>query len=199
MQCYRSALNYLDANEGELENARGPMREKSDDNITEIKDDPDSKRVEQIVELRAATFNNMAASQMKIDALEAALKSVDSSLELQPENVKALFRKGKILAMKGEVQQAIAVLKRAQQNDPDSKVISQELSKLVVRKKQDLEKEKKLYKKMLQLDKPKDDGKSSNKKWMKWVFLGGSFAVAVTAVAGTAAYRYGLIDGLISH
>ena len=42
-------------------------------------------------------YNNLAAAQMKTQAYDAALKSVESVLSCQPQNVKALFRKGSIV------------------------------------------------------------------------------------------------------
>lgn len=41
-------------------------------------------------------LNNLAASQLKLDHFEAALKSCNMVLEQQPENIKALFRRGKV-------------------------------------------------------------------------------------------------------
>jgi hypothetical protein len=41
-------------------------------------------------------YNNLAAAQMKIKAYDAALQSVENVLRCQPNNVKAVFRKGKV-------------------------------------------------------------------------------------------------------
>lgn len=41
-------------------------------------------------------YNNLALAQLKIAAYDAALKSVDHVLQCQPNNAKALFRKGKV-------------------------------------------------------------------------------------------------------
>lgn len=40
----------------------------------------------------------MAAAQMKIEAYEAALKSVDNVLRCQKDNVKAIYRKSKVFS-----------------------------------------------------------------------------------------------------
>jgi FK506-binding protein 8 len=42
-------------------------------------------------------YNNLAAAQMKIKAYDTALQSVENVLRCQPNNVKAVFRKGKVL------------------------------------------------------------------------------------------------------
>src|SRR2546422_574467 len=66
--------------------------------------------ISNLVSLRSICYNNLAAAQIKVDALDQALKSVTSSLDLNPNNVKALYRKCKILASKGELTEAIEVL-----------------------------------------------------------------------------------------
>lgn len=89
---------------------------------------------------------------MKIAAYDAALISVDNVLRCQPENVKALFRKGKvryfpyvfiavkvivlivssyvslmfqILEAKGDIKAAIPILQKGAILDPDSRAIQQ--------------------------------------------------------------------------
>lgn len=94
-------------------------------------------------------YNNLAAAQMKISAFDVALQSVDNVLRCQPENVKALFRKGKvcvhrttflyvqfyksyifrfmikILEAKGDIKAAIPILQKAAILDPESRAIQQ--------------------------------------------------------------------------
>lgn len=53
--------------------------------------------LQSLLEDRVKVYNNLTAAQMKIQAYDAALKSVESVLGCQPQNVKALFRKGDIL------------------------------------------------------------------------------------------------------
>lgn len=53
-------------------------------------------QLQELLEIRVKVYNNLAAAQMKIAAYDAALISVDNVLRCQPENVKALFRKGKV-------------------------------------------------------------------------------------------------------
>lgn len=48
------------------------------------------------MDVKVKCLNNMAASQLKLDHYDAALKSCVSALEHQPENIKALFRMGKV-------------------------------------------------------------------------------------------------------
>lgn len=85
-------------------------------------------------------YNNLALAQIKIAAYDVALKSVDYVLQCQPNNAKALFRRGKviclfffvtnanimlfqILAAQGDTQGAISCLQRAATIDVDDKLI----------------------------------------------------------------------------
>lgn len=47
-----------------------------------------------LLEDKMIVFNNLAAAQMKTQAYDAALKSLENVLTVQPNNVKALYRKG---------------------------------------------------------------------------------------------------------
>lgn len=51
---------------------------------------------EGLLDVKVKCLNNMAASQLKLDHYDAALKSCVSALEHQPDNIKALFRMGKV-------------------------------------------------------------------------------------------------------
>lgn len=55
-----------------------------------------NNQLQELLEIRVKVYNNLAAAQMKIAAYDTALVSVDNVLRCQPENVKALFRKGKV-------------------------------------------------------------------------------------------------------
>lgn len=51
---------------------------------------------DKLLEVKIKCLNNLAASQLKLDHYEAALRSCNQVLEQQPDNIKALFRKGKV-------------------------------------------------------------------------------------------------------
>ncbi|XP_041074022.1 FKBP prolyl isomerase 16 [Polyodon spathula] len=76
-------------------------------------------------------LNNLAAVHIKLERCNDALETSSSVLELDPDNVKALFRKGKLLSDKGEFQEAMETLKKALKLEPSTKAIHIELSKLV--------------------------------------------------------------------
>lgn len=50
----------------------------------------------ELMDVKVKCLNNMAASQLKLDHYDAALKSCVSALAHQPDNIKALFRMGKV-------------------------------------------------------------------------------------------------------
>ncbi|KAF4528212.1 hypothetical protein B566_EDAN016833 [Ephemera danica] len=142
IQCYRKALEYLDEAEGgiTMESAEKPEGTSPDLLL--------------LIEDRLKVYNNLAAAQMKIKAFDAALQSVENVLRCQPKNVKALFRKGKILAEKGDNEQAVEVLRVANKLEPENKVIHQELGRVVARSRQDRSEEKSLYRRMFGQEKP---------------------------------------------
>lgn len=141
----------------------------------------------------------MAQAQMKIQAFDAALKSVETVLQCQPNNVKALFRKGKILEAKADVTSAIPLLRKAATLDPDNKSIQNELSRLILKSKREARNEKDLYQKMLGqaqiLDTKSQQKKPANKavtnevnnKLKLWSYTLGSVLISVAAIA---LYRY---------
>lgn len=141
----------------------------------------------------------MAQAQMKIEAYEAALKSVDTVLTCQPNNVKALFRKAKILEAKADVAGAIPILRKAATLEPDNKPIQNELSKMILKSKREARNEKDLYQKMLgqaqaldsknQLKKPvnRTATTETSTRLKLWGYTLGSVLVSVAAIAF---YRY---------
>ncbi|KAG5848611.1 hypothetical protein ANANG_G00100380 [Anguilla anguilla] len=77
---------------------------------------------EEVQECRVKCLNNLAATQMKLEHVDEALLTCQDVLFLDPLNVKALFRKGKLLSDKGEYQEAMETLKKALRLEPSTKV-----------------------------------------------------------------------------
>lgn len=189
IQLYRRALEYLDESEG------GITPPTLDGEL-----EPTNAQLQELLEDRIKVYNNMAQAQMKIQAYEAALKSVDTVLQCQPNNVKALFRKGKILEAKADVAGAIPLLRKAATLDSDNKSIQNELSRLILKSKREARNEKDLYQKMLGqaqiLDKKSQQKKQTsgvvitneaNNKLKLWSYTLGSVLISVAAIA---LYRY---------
>ncbi|XP_020795782.1 peptidyl-prolyl cis-trans isomerase FKBP8 [Boleophthalmus pectinirostris] len=141
----------------------------------------------ELVDVKVKCLNNMAAAQLKLDHYEAALKSCISALSHQPENVKALFRMGKVLALQGNYTEAIQTLRKALKLEPSNKTIHAELSKLVKKHSEQRGAEQAMYKKML--GNPSSSGSSIQKhkaksSWgLSWKWLFGATAVAIGGVA----------------
>ncbi|XP_034036108.1 peptidyl-prolyl cis-trans isomerase FKBP8 [Thalassophryne amazonica] len=139
----------------------------------------------EMIDVKVKCLNNMAASQLKLDRHDAAHKSCALVLAHQPDNVKALYRMGKVLALQGEYADAVQTLKKALKLEPSNKTIHAELSKLVKMHTEQRGAEKAMYKKMLgdplNSNPQKPQTKSSwNLSW-KWLF--GATAVAIGGVA----------------
>lgn len=53
----------------------------------------------ELMDIKVKCLNNLAASQLKLERYDVARKSCILALEHQPNNVKALFRMGKVLLL----------------------------------------------------------------------------------------------------
>ncbi|NXQ34465.1 FKBP8 isomerase, partial [Alaudala cheleensis] len=140
----------------------------------------------ELLDLKVKCLNNLAASQLKLDHFKAALKSCNLVLEHQPGNIKALFRKGKVLAQQGEYREAIPILKAALKLEPSNKTIHAELSKLVKKHADQRNVETEMYRKML--GNPGSASTPSKCKdklpWsIPWKWLFGATAIALGGVA----------------
>ncbi|XP_065268887.1 peptidyl-prolyl cis-trans isomerase FKBP8-like [Emys orbicularis] len=96
---------------------------------------PSPEEEEELQEHQVKCLNNCAAAQLKLQLFEEVLASCNAVLHIDPDNVKALYRKGKLLSERGEDQEAMNILKRALQLEPTTKAIHAELSKLAKRQK----------------------------------------------------------------
>ncbi|KFQ08827.1 Peptidyl-prolyl cis-trans isomerase FKBP8, partial [Haliaeetus albicilla] len=110
----------------------------------------------ELLDVKVKCLNNLAASQLKLDHYEAALKSCNLVLEHQPGNIKALFPAllnlylaFQVLAQQGEYREAIPILKAALKLEPSNKTIHAELSKLVKKHADQKNVETEMYRKML--------------------------------------------------
>ncbi|XP_061577864.1 FKBP prolyl isomerase 16 [Cololabis saira] len=88
---------------------------------------------EEVRAYRLKCLNNLATTQLKLEQFDEALHTSRDVLTLQPDNVKALFRAGKLLSEMGEYKEAMELLKKALKLEPTTKAIHAELSKLVKR------------------------------------------------------------------
>ncbi|NWR25157.1 FKBP8 isomerase, partial [Emberiza fucata] len=140
----------------------------------------------ELLDVKVKCLNNLAASQLKLDHFKAALKSCNQVLEHQPGNIKALFRKGKVLAQQGEYREAIPILKAALKLEPSNKTIHAELSKLVKKHADQRNVETEMYRKMLGNPSTASTPRKCKDKlpWsIPWKWLFGATAIALGGVA----------------
>ncbi|XP_067827275.1 FKBP prolyl isomerase 16 [Heptranchias perlo] len=90
-----------------------------------------TEEAEELQEDGLKCLNNLAAAQLKLELHEDVIASSNAVLQLDPNNVKALFRKGKLLSEQGDYEEAMETLRRALKLEPSTKAIHAELSKLV--------------------------------------------------------------------
>ncbi|XP_055919667.1 peptidyl-prolyl cis-trans isomerase FKBP8 [Eupeodes corollae] len=184
IQLYRRALEYLDDRDGDPEaNIDTEDLELSNADLQSILDD------------RLVVYNNLAMAQIKISAYDAALASVEHVLRCQPNNHKALYRKGRILEGKGDTKGAISLLQRAATLEPDSRTIQQDLAKLIIKARREEHNEKEMYQKMLGHAKKLEQNskqplKRANPESSKLKVLGYLMGSILIGVAGVAMYRY---------
>ncbi|XP_051916595.1 peptidyl-prolyl cis-trans isomerase FKBP8-like isoform X1 [Hippocampus zosterae] len=83
---------------------------------------------------RVKCLNNLAAALLKLERRREALLASREALAIEPDNVKALYRAGKILSDAGDYGEAARLLKKALKLEPGARAIHAELSKLVKRR-----------------------------------------------------------------
>jgi peptidyl-prolyl isomerase D len=94
-------------------------------------DFPTDAEEAQMRHARVAPLLNRAAAWLKIPlerdptALDSAFADLDAVLAIEPDNPKALFRKGQALIKRGECELAMPFLLRAQEQLPDDKALAQ--------------------------------------------------------------------------
>lgn len=170
IQCYNAAIDFLDDAEEEY----------GDDVTPEVKE---------ILGERLKALNNMGAAQMKMEAYEVALKSFESVLRCQPNNVKALFRKGKVLGLEGKFKESITVLKRAMELEPEARPIHQELAKIREKARLEAESEKGLYRRMLGLKKEYTQS-DSRYPVIRGFPMKSWFMIFISLLGAMVAYKY---------
>jgi len=110
---------------------------------------------ENVMNMKIKCLNNLSAAQLKVKAYKSAVASLDTVLQFEPENVKALFRKGKCLdGMKKEAE-AFECIKKASSLDPSNKQLRQEMERLKSVVNATKKKEAQMYQKMFN-EKPMD-------------------------------------------
>ncbi|XP_012221101.1 peptidyl-prolyl cis-trans isomerase FKBP8 isoform X2 [Linepithema humile] len=172
IHCYRRALEYLVS--------------------TNQDDQEDSHNGNTILESCMKVKNNLTAALMKTEAYDAALENVEDVLSHQPQNLKALYRKGQILKQKGEYAKAHAIFLEVQKLEPSMTSLQSELVYLEDKIAKEQESEKMLYAKMLgrvnnsKSKKIKVENKYKIAKGILWTLVGGTS----TALVGILIHKF---------
>jgi len=103
------------------------------------------QQTQEIKTLSVAVFLNMAACHLKVNNAERALDDCNNAINLEPNNVKALFRRGQAYLLQRDTDRAREDLEKALKLSPTDKAIQQELRKLKDMEKQQLAKQKKAF------------------------------------------------------
>ena len=95
--------------------------------------------------LRLALHNNTAMVCLKLDKYQAALKACSKALEIDPSNVKALFRRAKAYEGIGDFEESARDLKSAIRIEPNNNDLRAEYDGLKVRAKEAAAKAKEMW------------------------------------------------------
>ena len=80
--------------------------------------------------VRLPVYSNFAACMLKLGSLDQAFNYCAQSLRIDPDNVKALYRKAQVLRKKEKLDEARAVVKAALVRDPQNVALRAELGKI---------------------------------------------------------------------
>lgn len=116
-----------------------------------------------IKDMQIRCWNNLAAAAVKVGEDQEALKAVQNVLKWDPNNIKALFRCGKITASMGDYATAVESLQKAADLSPDEKFIQTELQSVIKKRSKSIEDEKALYRRMIGTAKPEKPQSPSHK------------------------------------
>ncbi|XP_017054378.1 peptidyl-prolyl cis-trans isomerase FKBP8 [Drosophila ficusphila] len=181
---YRRALDFLDNRDGD------PESEFDKEDL-----DLSNSDTQALLEDRLIVYNNLAMTQIKIAAFDAALQSVEHVLRCQPNNSKALYRKGRILEGKADTQGAIKLLQKVATLEPDNRAVQSDLARLFIKARREEHNEKEMYQKMLGQAKKMEQKTATRQKQplvdnSKLKLLGYLMGSILIGVAGVAIYRY---------
>lgn len=91
---------------------------------------------DQVKQLKVTCLSNLAASQLKLKIFHYANTNCSKVLEADPDNLKALYRRGQALMFMNDYDSARVDLERAQRLDPSSRAVSELLRELSSREQQ---------------------------------------------------------------
>ena len=104
----------------------------------------------EVDQLKVSSHLNIAAILLKNKDYHNVISELKKVLEIEPSNVKALYRRGIALSGIGEYLNALDDLNRAAGLDPENKEVKREINRVKQLQKAQDDKDKNLYSRMLQ-------------------------------------------------
>jgi len=99
---------------------------------------------------QASCHSNTALCKLKLKQFADCIESCDKALEIEPENVKAIYRRGQAHAYNGNNPSALVDLKEAAKLNPEDKQIAKMVEVIKKRLRLEKKKEKDLYRGMFE-------------------------------------------------
>lgn len=103
---------------------------------------------------------------LQVKQYRQALSACEKVLEKDPDNVKALYRAGRVLGHMGELEDAVKKLQKALSLSPEDKTIQTELKRTFKKKEQTLRKEKEMYRRMMEPTPPQNKLQPHREAWV---------------------------------
>uniref|UniRef100_A0A8C5D8W7 peptidylprolyl isomerase n=1 Tax=Gouania willdenowi TaxID=441366 RepID=A0A8C5D8W7_GOUWI len=146
-------------------------------------DDISSEEENELMEVQVKCLNNMAASMLKLEQYDVALQCCYAVLTYQPENVKALFHTGKVLASQDKYSEAIQTLQKALELEPHNKTVHDELYTMMKKHREHEAAKQAMDEKMLE-DPSSTHKHQAKSAWgLSWKWLLGATVVAIGGIA----------------
>lgn len=141
----------LEGNEFFKANRLNMAKKRYDVAIDYINSDYDFTKAEdkeQVKKIKAACYTNLAQVLSKEEKWKQVIEKATKALELEHNNIKALFRRGQAYYKVSDFDAAHADVKKALELDPSNTALQQEITRIKAKLKEQEEKEKKVFAKM---------------------------------------------------
>ncbi|KAM7537104.1 hypothetical protein Aperf_G00000066950 [Anoplocephala perfoliata] len=186
LSCYSKALEIL------LKKSRLPKPQPSEKPSDSSAPPPSP---DQLIDLEIKLKNNIGASQLKVKAYEAAIKSCDAVLQLEPSNVKAHFRKGQAYEALNEYTEAITAYEEGLRHHPSSGLLQLSLQRTKQLWKNERSRQVKVLSKYFKKHNISQKQSSGIKGCLKGIWSNYKYAISAAVLAGASV----IIGGAFLH
>ena len=112
--------------------------------------DTTKKELPEVEKLRVVVNMNISFCYFKLENIPKAYEHIQKTCQIEPENMKARYRRGQIQMMRGDLDNAKVDLEAAQKAFPNDSAIQNDLKVLQGKFVQFEKKEKQMFKKMFE-------------------------------------------------